>query len=226
MRDLNGREMSKLPTTVWSAKSQGSYHFHPAWGSCFCYVLAGWLYCIVYLTVHWTNLLASAYLISPHPDTCGGAQVDDRRFVSPTIDDKVQVPGLVRDISCLTVASCLVTFKLLLVWRLWGPFDLQHCYLSGCTPWQGPNYYFSSSLWVMSEETHFALLSHCWEIYLFLNVTDFIWSKKRLLLPKEENALKHFCVSLLLIPQGLLPQGISIPAFPPTSDCSGPFSPC
>jgi len=100
-------------------------------------------------------------------------------FFPLSSDGKVQVPGLVRDISCLTVASCLVTFTLLLVWRLWGPFDLQHCYLSGCTPWQGPNYYFSSSLWVMSEETHFALLSCCWEIYLFFNVTDFIWSKKK-----------------------------------------------
>lgn len=38
MRDLNFSEMSKLPTSVSSAKSQGSYHFHPAWGSCFCYV--------------------------------------------------------------------------------------------------------------------------------------------------------------------------------------------
>lgn len=94
-------------------------------------------------------------------------------FFSPSVDDKIL--GLVRDISCLTVASCLVTFILLLVWGLWRPFDLQH-YWSGCTPWQGPNDYFSSSLWVMTEETHFALLSHCWEIYLFLNVTDFIWS--------------------------------------------------
>ena len=117
-------------------------------------------------------------------------------FFPPSIDESVQVLGLVRDISCLTLASWLLTFRLLLVWRLWGPFDLQHCYLSGCTPLQGPNYYFSSSLWVMSEETHFALLSHCWEIYLFLNVTDFTSSKKRLFLPKEENALmKHFCVS-------------------------------
>lgn len=85
----------------------------------------------------------------------------DQTFSLLGIDAKVQVPGLVRDISCLTVASCSVTFKLLLVWRLWGPFDLQRCYLSGCTPWQGANYYFSPSLWVMSEETHFALLSHC-----------------------------------------------------------------
>lgn len=97
----------------------------------------------------------------------------------PHIDYKVQVPGLVRDISCLTLASCLVTFTLLLAWRPWGPFDLQHYYLHGCTPWQGPNYYFSSSLCVMSEETNFALLSHCWEIYLVLNVTDFIWSKEK-----------------------------------------------
>lgn len=116
-------------------------------------------------------------------------------FFFPSADDKV--PGLVRDISCLTVASCLVTFRLLLLWRLWGPFDLQH-YWSGCTPWQGPNDYFSSSLWVTSEETHFVLLSHCWEIYLFLTVTDFIWRKKIyfFFLPKEENALmKRFCVS-------------------------------
>lgn len=192
MRDLNVSEMSKLPTSVWSAKSQGSYNFHPAWGSCFCYVKQGG--CAALSTcLHWTNLLFSPCLFSPHPDRCEGVQVH-HRFFFPSADDKV--PGLVRDISCLTVASCLVTFRLLLLWRLWGPFDLQH-YWSGCTPWQGPNDYFSSSLWVTSEETHFVLLSHCWEIYLFLTVTDFIWRKKyTFFLPKEENALmKHFCVS-------------------------------
>lgn len=47
-----------------------------------------------------------------------------RFFFSPSVDDKIL--GLVRDISCLTVASCLVTFILLLVWGLWRPFDLQH----------------------------------------------------------------------------------------------------
>lgn len=124
--------------------------------------------------LHWTHLLFSPCCFSVHPDRCEGVQVHHRFFLFfPSVDDKV--PRLVGDISCLTVASCLVTFRLLLVWRLWGPFDLQH-YWSGCTPWQGPNDYFSSSLWVMSEETHFVLLSHCWEIYLFLNFTDFICS--------------------------------------------------
>lgn len=116
------------------------------------------------------------FLLASHPiltDVKEYRCIIDFFLSFPSVDDKV--PCLVRDISCLIVASCLVTFRLLLVWRLWGPFDLQHCW-SGCTPWQGPNDYFSSSLWVMSEETHFALLSHCWEIYLFLNDTDFIWS--------------------------------------------------
>lgn len=75
----------------------------------------------------------------------------------------------------------------------------------------------------MSEETHFALLSHCWEIYLFLNVTDFIWSLK-----KKERERIHclkkkmpwwnisLSLALLLIPQELLLEGVSVPALPPS----------
>lgn len=80
MRDLNIRETSKLPTTTWFAESQGRHNFHSAWGSWFCYVLVRGPYYIVCLTVHWTNLLAPACLISLCPDRCEGAQVDLRFF--------------------------------------------------------------------------------------------------------------------------------------------------
>lgn len=138
-----------------------------------------------------------------------------------SLDDKV--PGLVRDISCLTVASCLVTFRLACVETVgtfWFTALLKRLHTLARAKWL---FQFKSvgDEWRDTFCTPLTLLR---DLFIFECYRFHLKFEKRIFFYLKEKMPYETVLCLLITAQGVLPQGISIPAFPPTPDRSGLFS--